>query len=314
MNKLYTASEYESRLWDGEKFLDYEPKYKLKIIKFADKTIDYVMSALKPLKVKERFYGMQTSYIRDLTDAELEFKRLENVERSARRAKQAVHHLVRQIGADHMLTLSTRENITDKDKFFEIFARFIRLVRTKQVFTKNYNGESFNILITKKIPSQYFYVATPELQERGAYHMHIACVGKQDISLLRACWYVALGGTANDKGEHVLGQIDVQSDKKRFSGETSVFKTFKLVSYLTKYVTKSFLTSDLMGEKRYSSSRGVPKPQIQKRYLTALFDMPIECFSEAMREVIYDAEFEGVTDYQLWNRGLDIFILRGVQK
>jgi len=284
--------------WETE-----NPEYKLKIITFANNTADYIMTRLKPKRVKERFYGMLTTYQKTLTDEQKAQKELENIERSARRAKQAIHHLIRQIGADHMLTLSTRENIQDKDKFFEIFTRFIRLVREKGLV----NGK------LKTMPSKrdYAYVAVPELQERGAYHMHIACVGRQDLDLLRACWYVALGGSESDSGTSVLGQIDVQYHKKRFSGLTEIHKTFKLVGYLTKYIAKSFEVSHQLGEKRYSSTRSVPKPIVNNQNLVAMFDAGDKPFVDSIKEVLSIAEFHGLRDLQLWNRGLDVFVLRG---
>lgn len=291
------------------------PEFKLKIITFADKSVDLIMTRLNPKKIKEKIKGVVTSYQRDLSEAELEAKRLENIDRSARRAKLAVHHLVRQIGADHMLTLTTRENITDKAQFFEVFSRFIRLVREKDYFEKRSSDGTLikKVLITRSQKRPYAYVAVPELQERGAYHMHIACVGRQDINLLRSCWYVALGGSVDDVKEAALGQVDVQFNKKRFSGESEIFKTFKLVGYLTKYISKSFEVSHQLGEKRYSSARSIPKPIVQKQHLFAMFDYGDKSFIAGMQEVLNIADFIGVRDLQLWNRGLDVFIARGYE-
>lgn len=297
-------------VWDTE-----NPEFKLKIITFRDKSVDLIMTRLNPKKIKEKIKGVITTYPKTLSEVELEAKRLENIERSARRAKQAVHHLVRQIGADHMLTLTTRENITDKKQFFEVFARFIRLVREKDYFEKHSSDGTLikKMLITRSHKRVYAYVAVPELQERGAYHMHIACVGRQDINLLRSCWYVALGGSVDDVKEAALGQVDVQFNTKRFSGETEIFKTFKLVGYLTKYIAKSFEVSHQLGEKRYSSTRDIPKPIVQKQHLMAMFDYGDKSFIAGMQEVLNIADFIGVRDLQLWNRGLDVFIARGYE-
>ena len=142
--------------------------------------------------------------------------------------------------------------------------------------------------------------------------MHVACVGKQDLNLLRACWYVALGGTINDKGDAVRGQIDVQSHKKRFSGYTETHKTFSLVRYLTKYISKGFEQSSVLGDHRYKVSRQIPKPNEQKQNLIACFSNGGQGFVDAIKETMRIADFIGVTDLELWNRGQDIFILRGV--
>ena len=119
-------------------FIDNEfealPEYKLKITKFANKTIRFVMYKWNSTGItKEPFNGETTVYPKAKTDEEIAQAKSESIERAARRAKQAVHHLVRSIGADHMLTLNTRENIQDYDKFDSIFKRFIRLVRGKDL-------------------------------------------------------------------------------------------------------------------------------------------------------------------------------------
>lgn len=310
MELILTQDDLQNKFLSDGKFENESPEYKLKIITFANNTADYVMTRINPKKVKERIYGMMTSYPKTLSDEQIAIKEQDNIERSARRAKQSIHHLIRQIGADHMLTLNVRENIQDKDKFFEIFTRFIRLVREKD-YVGSYGQHIQAKLVTRKIKRDYAYVAVPELQERGAYHMHIACVGKQDLNLLRACWYAALGGDCNDTGDNVLGQIDVQYHQKRFSGLTEIHKTFKLVGYLTKYISKSFEVSHQLGEKRYSSTRSVPKPIVNKQHLMAMFDYGDKPFIDSMSEVLSIAEFHGLRDLQLWNRGLDVFVVRG---
>jgi len=285
-------------------------EYTLKITTFANKTVDFLLRPIRHRIPKsiEVFKGVMTTYTKTLSDAEQEEKRLENIERSARRAKQAVHYAVRSLGADHMLTLTTRENMTDRNEFFRVFQEFIRLVRTKDLVT--IQGELH--LKTRKEKREYGYVACPELQERGAYHMHVACVGKQDLELLRACWYVALGGNENDKGEGTKGAINVRYHERRFSGKTELHKTFSLVSYMTKYMVKSFEEVAEVGLKRYSSSRSIPKPIINKQFIWSSYANNGGDFVTAMREVFAIASFQGVTDFQPWNRGTDIFILRGV--
>lgn len=284
-------------------------EFKLKTINFCNNTVDFVMTRIKHSipKTREAFKGVMTTYPKTLTDEEKEEKRLENVERAARRAKQAVHYAVRSLGADHMLTLTCRENMTDRAQFFSVFQEFIRLVRNKDL----HNIAGIPSLITRKEKRVWGYVACPELQDRGAFHMHIACVGKQDLSLLRACWYVALGGTPSDKGEDVKGQIDVRYRERRFSGKTELHKTFSLVSYMTKYMVKSFNECSELGLKRYSASRDIPKPVINKQFIWSSYANNGGDFVTAMMEVIAIANFQGVTDLQPWNRGTDLYILRG---
>ena len=300
---------------DNENF-DFQ--FKLKTRWFANNTLDYVLTRLKPVVAKayqQSHYGMSVAYPKTLDEDEIEAKRLQNIERAARRAKQAVHWAIRQIGGDHMLTLTTRANIQSRDEFFAFYTRFVRLVRTKDLVTVRHPelvGKFTKVFVSRLEPRQWAYVAVPEYQERGAFHMHIACVGKQDLDLLRACWYTALGGDINDVGEATRGAINVKFDIKRFSGATEIFKTFKLVQYLTKYITKGFEATDQLGLNRYKTSRQIPKPITHTQFLIATFSNGLNDFTDAMTSVIKMAEWHGIKgDYQIWNRDLDIFVLRG---
>jgi hypothetical protein len=285
-------------------------EYKLKIRWFANDTVDYVMQKIKHRleKSKEAFTGTQTLYPRTLTAEEQAEKTLENIKRAATRAKQSVHFAVRSLGADHMLTLTTRENMTDRAQFLKTYQEFVRLVRTKDLTTVH----GTKMLITRKEKRVWGYVAVPELQERGAYHMHIACVGKQDLALLNACWYVALDGTPNDSGSDTKGAVNVRYRDRRFSGQTELHKTFTLVSYLTKYITKSFEAHDELGVRRYNASQQIPKPIVHTQFIWSSFQNGAGDFTTAMQEVYAIASFHGIkSDMQPWNRGEDVFILRG---
>lgn len=264
--------------------------------------IDFIVHRIKhriPKYFKENFRGVKTEYAK-LDDDE---KRAENIARASRRAKQAVQFAVRQIQADHMLTIHTRENISDKAQFFKLFQEFIRLVRSKDFV----NGQ----LIERKDQRYFPFVAVPELQDRGAYHMHLAVAGKQDLNLLRACWYVALGGSVSDKGSDVLGQIDVTSQKRMWGTASETYKTMKLVGYLTKYIGKGFESDERLGEKRYSKSRQIPKVIKWQQNLVACFSNGQQDFVDAMQETFRIAELHGIgNDIMIWNRGTDLFTLR----
>lgn len=314
MNATLTDIEQFNKWHDSE--FEQLPEFKVKILSFANKTVDIILSRTrlndKMLK-RGSEDGFFTIHPNDKTEAELEATRLENIERACRRARQKVHYLVRQLGADHMLTLTTRENIESSDLFDEIFQRFIRLVREKNVVGKtDETGKRILDLRTRPDDNRMWaYVAVKELQERGAYHMHIACVGRQDLDLLRSCWYVALGGTPNDSKEHARGAIDVQYKQKRFSGLTEQHSTFALVRYLTKYISKSFEVTQELGKARYKSSRGISAPIINKQFLPVYWSAGDECFTKAISHVLSISNFLGLKNIVPWNRGLDIYILRG---
>lgn len=281
-------------------------EYKLKTVTFLNNTVDFIMTRIKhqiPKVSQELVHGTITTYARTLTDEEKAIKDAENLERAVRRAKKSVHYAVRQIGADHLLTLTTRENITNRAEYFQYFQRFIRLVRTKILV----NGR----LVT--VPRKpYAYVAVPELQDRGAFHMHCAVVGRQDVRFLRACWYVALGGQVGDSADTALGNIDVQYRQKKWGNQSESFKTFSLVRYLTKYISKDFEKSSELGQHRYLKARDIPKP-IEFNQVLIACNAGGNDFIDAMVEVSKIAEFvTGIHPTQMipWNRGQDIYILR----
>lgn len=302
--------------WSNAKKIDCPYDYALKIKQFASKQTDLIMYKIKRTVNDMRgqmvadFYGVREYTENTKTDAEREEQRQENIRRSARRAKQAVQDAVRTINADHMITLTTRENITDRAKFFEIYTRFVRLVRTKEVITKH--GQKYLKTLSQK--REWPFVAVDEFQQRGAYHMHIAVHGKQDINLLLSCWYTALGGTPNDSGVDTRGAVNVAYKQKRFGGKTEKYNVMALVNYLVKYIAKSFEQNDQLGINRYSRSAGIPKPQVVKQFIWSSYKNNGGDFWEAVKEVYAIADFMGLQDLVPWNKKAsdEIFVLRGV--
>ncbi|GAB7562842.1 hypothetical protein LG202_08810 [Methylobacillus methanolivorans] len=273
------------------------PDYQLTIKEYATGIIDMVMRKVNFMEElrKARSDGLRgVPYKPELTEEEQAAKDAENRLRAARRAKKKVRELIQSIGADHLLTLTYRENVEDTDVLNADFTRFIRLVR-------------------RKYPN-WLYVAVKEYQERGALHMHVACVGFQDLPYLRACWYEAIGGNATDTGANTKGQVDLRFQKKRWSGNTPVYTAFQLAAYLSKYIAKTFEHDDQLGQRRYKASRGIPAPKITRQYLGAFAAIHKEgTFLKAMQQVVGIADLMGirVDDYQLWNRETDVLILRG---
>ena len=130
-------------------------------------------------------------------------------------------------GLDHLLSLTYRENIVDKERAWSHFEKFIRLVH--------------------KYIHDWQYVVTNEQQERGAYHFHLGVKGYQDVSLLRSLWRSVVGD----------GNIDV-SYKKTAKG--SQWKRNKLAQYLAKYIDKDMDTE--LNEKRFRASPGIVIPKL----------------------------------------------------
>lgn len=189
----------------------------------------------------------------NMTAEEVEAKRTEkaadSLARSVRRARQQVRFHCKMLGVDHLLTLTYRENMEDVERLERDWKAFVRLVR--------------------KVKPNWQYVACREKQDRGAYHLHVAVVGRQDINLLRRSWYKVLGGTGDERGEDTPGQIDVRGPSKRWGKVTADWKASKLAGYMTKYLHKAFEEIDSKASKRYWSSRGIEKPEVVKVWLAS---------------------------------------------
>jgi hypothetical protein len=153
-----------------------------------------------------------------------------HAERAGRRARSRLRHLILASGADHLLTLTYRSNVTEYRQASLDLSRFIRLVR-------------------ETLPG-WVYIAVPERQERGAWHWHLAVVARQDVALLRTCW------------RHVVGEgnIDVQPPKR---GQN---RRLTLVKYLGKYLAKGFEdeSKELNGH-RFRASHGIQVPGVSIR-------------------------------------------------
>jgi hypothetical protein len=152
-------------------------------------------------------------------------QREDHEDRAVRRARSRLRQLILAAKADHLLTLTYRENVTEYRQACADLTRFNRHVRTH-------------------LPD-WVYVAVAERQERGAWHWHLAVVGRQDVTLLRSCW------------RHVVGEgnIDVQQPKRGRS------RRLAIVRYLGKYLAKGFEQGhcELNGH-RYRASLGIEVP------------------------------------------------------
>lgn len=207
----------------------------------------------------------------------------ENRQRSAKRARQKVRHLIKTIEADHMLTFGYRDNVTDRERLSRDWKEFSRL------FHQRY--------------PEWKYVAVIEKQERGAYHMHVAVCGKQDIRWLLRCWLLSIGQPAEevnqwlihgDKlGEKSLGAVNVQAQKRRWGSVSNKWKSGKLAGYLTKYFSKEFSESD-KSAKKYWHSRSIKKPFVRRFHLSACD------WSEAVREAYDLMKYAGVEYCEMW--------------
>lgn len=199
-----------------------------------------------------------------------------NLARSVRRARQKIRHTIKSLEADHMITLTYRENMQDVDRLKADFKRFVRM-------------------ITARYPD-WKYVAVKETQERGALHLHLAVKGRQPLSYLRKCWYVAIGGSIDDSGLNTKGQVDVRPPS-RFSGrqgKSARWKVEKLAGYLTKYLGKELEGAAEHHAKRYWHSKTIIKPCTYKFWLGATN------FRDAITESHNLVHARGASNLSIW--------------
>jgi len=181
-----------------------------------------------------------------------------NPERVQRRAKQKVRWNLKCIGADRLLTLTFRDNVTDYSQAEKCLTKFLRLCRDEW-------GQSFR------------FCAVPELQKRGAWHFHLALRGFWNINKLRVFWWRSLGSKVafSEGGKPVLlddsvtrGNVDITNPRVRGQVRRN-WSVDRLASYLAKYVGKAIAENDLGGKPSYRCTRGL-KPDLQRFLVRAL--------------------------------------------
>jgi hypothetical protein len=149
-----------------------------------------------------------------------------NEKRARARAAGEIRKKCISIAADHLVTLTYRDNVANRDRVLRDLDRLRRM------------------LTRAGYPMPF--VAVLECQQRGAIHPHLAVRGFQDVRLLRRCWYKIVGNRD--------GQVNVRGPRP---GSSPV----KLARYLSKYISKDLdnLPREF-GEHRYFSSLGIIVP------------------------------------------------------
>lgn len=153
-----------------------------------------------------------------------------SLERTRRRARQEMRKRIVEGRLDHLVTLTTRENVTDYDESLVMLQAFVKLVHVSM--------------------PEWKYVAAPERQQRGAWHWHLAVHGWQKVEYLRECWYKASGS----KGL----QVEAPGRKGK-RGTTYKWHPGRLAGYLFKYIAKELdeRPTEMKGRHRYSTALGM---------------------------------------------------------
>lgn len=275
MNKEEQVKEFQTYLDQCQPPSEWTDKcYQAVIRQFKSGDVEVCTKVVRPMQRMAQAENWQHHFpIRpkrkeaeeEVTPEQEAKKRKENIDRAVRRARQHVRWHVKGIGADHLLTLTYRmaenEPMNDLERLKADWQRFVRLVR---------NGLPASGKVRKhRGLKEWQFVAIREKQDNGAFHLHVAVVGRQDIALIRRCWYVAIGGNQDDEGENTKGQINVRGPSKRWGVHSTEWKAAKLSGYMTKYLHKAFEELDANGSKRYWASKANDKVEPVRVWLAA---------------------------------------------
>jgi len=191
------------------------PPWRFRETRFNDGSCEYLARRVPTRECMDRCRNPDAPRsLKERKPEEIETRKRESAARSTERAKRTLRWAVKQQGLDRMLTLTTRENIEDRDQFLAHLATFYRLIRST-------SGAMFP------------YVCVLEKQERGAYHAHLAIKGFQNVVLLRRLWRKALHPQRlHLAGENSLGNVDIKYRHQ--------LPRRKLIGYLCKYIAKDF--------------------------------------------------------------------------
>jgi len=219
-----------------------------------------IYKAEKPKRIGERV----------LTPEEKEH----NKKRATMRARANIRRDLLIIGADRMLTLTYRDNVTDRKKVISDFRKFTRVLR--RIF-KNFN-----------------FVAVLEAQERGALHIHMGIAGWHDVNILRAEWLAIIGPSIGDDGKQVSGgNIDIS-----FKPDGKGNPYGKMASYMAKYLGEDVDVGRKEGEHRYFRSQNIERPS-EVFYVSA--DAPHGAEADFVVRTVADLLAEGGNRVEYWS-------------
>jgi len=208
-------------------------------------------------------------------------EREEAILSAKRRAKQMVRYKCKEMGANRLLTLTTRETLP----IHELLSRF----------------QKFLYLVERAIGEKLLYIAVPEQHPTNPdhLHLHVAINTFLQVGIIRKCWHAALTcahvyvrmdqSTMPDySGSRSPGNVDLQYIKTR-GGKGA--QTVKVARYISKYITKGDF--ERFNKKRYWSTKGVKVLDARRTWLKSM------SMNDAMKEAF--------SDLGIFSDGMDLF-------
>ena len=152
-----------------------------------------------------------------------------HAQKAAARAKRKVRHLVKNMGATNLVTLTRRE--TPETGYW-----------TPEDWAKAWDRLRRNL--ERALGAPFPYVGVLEAHKKGNFHLHLAWLGKVNLNLIRPLWWAICGGRG-------AGNVDSQYIKVRAGLE----RADRVAKYISKYTSKHFEDSGRFNKKRYWASR-----------------------------------------------------------
>lgn len=200
--------------------------------------------------VEAGMYG----FVRGTRTESISQDREADIIKATQRAKRQVRLTCKEMGANRLLTLTTRQTMP-LDSLLAIWQTFVPMVE-------------------RALGGKFFYLAVPEPHPSNPahLHLHVAVNVFLPVHTLRRCWHAAVathiagvrGNTsAIMRGKHAPGNVDLQYIRAKGQGEVRS----KVAKYISKYITKDCLQR--FNRKRYWASKGSSLLECRQIWLKA---------------------------------------------
>lgn len=205
------------------------------------------------------FEGAEAAERQAIYEKELAEKREQQMKKNAAMAKTKCRWMIKQAGLNELLTITYRENQTDRDLCKLHFKEWVRRMKAA-------------------LGGKFVYVASFERQDREAMHVHVACHklpshGTRKGQKIKAwklgteIWRSIVG---DDNGLCFVG------GKTRNGGYRRNLSLAKLAAYVSKYIMKDYADAP-KGSNRFSRSNGLTVPPSKCTYMDRLtFEQMVE--------------------------------------
>ena len=266
---LLPRGEPYARLFPGNVPVYAEPMhYMASVQSFSRGGYEVVIRCVDAQKMAEQSCLVQPPRRRDVRPEDE--RDLRDISRAQFRAKKKVRHTVKEMAADRIVTLTTRQSENTPEELLERWQRWLRLVE-------------------RASGGRFHYVAVPEPHPSNPkhFHLHVAVAVFLNVDILRRCWWAVCGGRG-------MGNIHI----KRLKSGAGHRRVYRVASYISKYLTKDNVVR--FNKKRYWASR-VDLPAAKHYWLRS------RTLSEALMEAFQRFRFLPETPRDVWiNEGAGI--------